>query len=392
MFKNKKVLAVIGVVVALIAIVVVLVISKRRPLPTTPTPPVAGNETNFPTTTEKSQQQSETKTDEKSGASLRKISENSVFDFWVSPDGKDVYYIGNDGKVFGGKDGPDLEISTSKLSALNRIGVSPSSSKILAAFGDPRAPQWAVFGISDKFWSPLQGNIIEAAWGKNDNQVFALASNGGAISIVDVDLSRSPFAQKTVFKNLGLQDVRMAYGPPEKLLFFEKPSGLYESRVFQFDLKSSLVNLVFAAQKGSYLNFSEDRNWLFKYSSLGGTAIFRNNLILFIPEEADADAAVSFATLPSKCNALVKTLFCFVPNQRPSNIVMPDDYLMGRFRSTDSLHKISLITGSDNVVFGSGESLLGSVDAKNVRVREGRVYFINRYDSALYELDLKTGS
>ncbi len=389
---RKKLLAVIGVVVALIAIVAVLVISKRRPLPTTPTPPVAGNETNLPITTEKPQQQGEIKTDEKSGATLQKISENPVFDFWVSPDSKDLYYISNDGKVFGGKNGPDLEISTSKLSALNRIEVSPSSSKILAAFGDPRAPQWAVFGTSDKFWSPLPGNITEATWGKNENQVFALASNSGVVSIVDMDLSRSPFTQKTVFKNLGLQDVRMVYSPLEKLLFFEKPSGLYEGRVFQFDPKTSLVNLVFAAQKGSYLSFSEDRNWLFKYSSLGGTAIFRNNLILFIPEEADADAAVSFATLPSKCNALAKTLFCFVPNQRPSNIVMPDDYLMGRFHSVDSLHKISLTTGSDTAVFGPGENILGSIDAKNLKVRGEKIYFINRYDSALYELDLKTGS
>ena len=171
-------------------------------------------------------------------------------------------------------------------------------------------------------------------------------------------------------------------------MFFEKPSGFYESRVFQFDLKTSLVNLVFAAQKGSFLNFSEDRNWLFKYSSLGGTAIFRNNLVLFIPEEADADAAASFSTLPSKCNSWQTNLLCFVPDRIPSNVLMPDDYLTGRFHSVDTLREISLVTGVENVVFGPKENTFSSIDAKNVKVREKRVYFINRYDNALYELTL----
>jgi len=380
---TQKRLLITGGVVVLIAAVTIFLIATRRENKPVATQPIQGGEELLPAP--EAPRMDEVVTSGKSGPALRKISENTVFDFWVSYDGRDIYYLGNDGRIFAGKNGPDLEVSTEKLQALNRIEPSPSSTKILAAFGDPRRPQWAVFGASDRFWSPLPGNIIEATWGKNDNQIFAFGTDD---AIREIDLSKSPFGEKTVMKNINPKDIRLLYYPDNKLFLLEKPSGIYESRIFQIDLKTLSINLMFAAQKGGALAFSEDRNWIFKYSSRDGVSLLTKALSLLVPEEADADVSVSFPTLPSKCNSWQTILFCFVPLKPADGTLFPDDYFAGRFYSIDDLYKVDLETGFGDLIIRRGENPLGIVDAKNVKVRDNKIYFMDRYDNALYELAL----
>jgi len=90
---------------------------------------------------------------------ITKISENKVFDFWVVSATNEVYYFLPDGKISLAKDGPDLETSKQVVNALNFIEVAPGGRKILAAFGDPLAPQWGIFDVVDKVWRPLPGEL-----------------------------------------------------------------------------------------------------------------------------------------------------------------------------------------------------------------------------------------
>jgi hypothetical protein len=52
---------------------------------------------------------------------IKKISDEAVFDFWVNPDTGEIFYFTPDGRVLNAKQGPDVEISNQKVSALNLI-------------------------------------------------------------------------------------------------------------------------------------------------------------------------------------------------------------------------------------------------------------------------------
>ena len=318
------------------------------------------------------------------GAALRKVSENKAFDLWVSANGDDVYYIGLDGKVFLGKNGPDLEISDSKLSALNSVEQSPSSTKILAAFGNPRSPQWAVFGLSDKFWSPLPGSITKATWGNNDNQIFALASNN---SVHELDLSRSPYGDKNLFQGPGFKDFDLMLSPKSNLLLVEKPSALTDSRVFEINLKDRSLALVFSNQRGVVWRVSEDRKWSFVFSSPESFFVLDQLGNALLPPETDTGTLIP-KTIPDKCGSYRENIFCFVPINFGS-AQLPDDYLTGKIFTEDDLYEINAVERSAILKVAAYQYSFGPIDAKNVVVRDNIVYFINRYDDALYELILK---
>lgn len=77
-----------------------------------------------------------------------------------------------------------------------------------------------------------------------------------------------------------------------------------------------------------------------------------------------------------------------MPLKPADGTLFPDDYFAGRFYSIDDLYKVDLETGFGDLIIRRGENPLGIVDAKNVKVRDNKIYFMDRYDNALYELAL----
>jgi len=310
-----------------------------------------------------------------------KISENPVFDYWIDPQTKEIYYLNPEGQVFSAKDGEDLEITQQKLPAPNSIQVSPNGQRVLAAFGDPRAPQWGAFDVIDGTWQPLPSDILAAAWGKDGNTLTATVKNGSFINLSSVNLSQNPVSYKTIVSDFRFQDAKFSFQSPNNLIISEVPSAYYPSRIWNFSMTDKSFNLLFSPENGLTEKTSSDGNLMFVDSTDGGFRILNTQTLgIAVP--------IPFSTFPSKCSPDSSVIYCFVPRESDafSKAVLPDDYLTGDLKTDDLLYKIDVSSDDAEPIEITGSA--GAIDAKNPQVTGGVLYFINRYDDGLYSLKL----
>lgn len=322
------------------------------------------------------------------GVMVKKISDVPVFDFVAAQNTKDVFYFTEEGLVYLARTDKDEEIAKQAVAALNFIESSPraaSGQKALVAFGDPLAPQWGIFDFVDKVWRPLPNDIGNATWGKNDTTLIGTRKNGGEFNLVTMDISKTPPVTQTLIKDFRFKDVNFIFKPPQSLLIIEKPSASYESRVWELNLdpKKLTFNLLMQGKNGLMLNFANDKSTAFQFVAPDEFRI--------LDAQFQERTPLFFTTLPSKCalDAAAQIVYCFAPQDFPPelpNLTLPDDYLQNRFRTTDTLYKIDLATDDVSNVFTSGSGDFPPMDAKNPAVRDGKIYFVNKYDNYLYEI------
>jgi hypothetical protein len=309
---------------------------------------------------------------------VKKLSEYKVFDIFSKKEGQEIYYIAEDGKIWAAKSGPDLEISKQTINALNFIETNPNGEKIIAAFGDPQKPQWGIFDLVDKVWRPLPDNIVYASWGDNDSTLIAVVKNGNEKNLVNIDLRKSPPAYTTIIKNFNLHDIRFHFIPPQTLIIRELSSAFYPARIWKLDLKNLSFNLLLAPTPGLEI----------KWNTPGSLAFLSDTKHFQIIDETtfEAEEPVPFFTFPQKCAFTLNVIYCFVPQSLPQNAVLPDDYFQKNFYTIDNLYSIDPQSGESEVILSSGTEDNPPLDAKNPIYLNGSLYFINRYDNALYEL------
>ncbi len=311
---------------------------------------------------------------------IKKISEETVFDFWTNPDTGEVFYFTPDGRVMNAKEGPDLEISKQTINALNFIEIGPKKQKVLAAFGDPQAPQWGIFDIIDGVWRPLPADIIKATWGDNEEKLITIVKSGNYQNFAEADITQMPPSYQILARDLRLKDVKLTSLSDNRVVISELPSASYAGSLWQFDLKSLNLNLLIASEYGLDISWSDKKDLAFLFGLNSGFSILDDNLRVKIP--------VPFVTLPQKCTADSSKIYCFVPQNIPSDTTLPDDYLTEKFFSVDDLFVLGIDSEEFTKMISSNTAGVPAVDAKNPRVSGNKIYFINRYDNGLYELSL----
>ncbi|MCP6720112.1 MAG: hypothetical protein KJI72_02170 [Patescibacteria group bacterium] len=315
------------------------------------------------------------------GVELKKLSEETVFNSWVIPGTREIYYFTPEGRVFSAKAGPDLEISQQTINALNFTQVELEAKQVLASFGDPRVPQWGIFDVIDGVWRPLPSEIVNATWGVNNDKLIAVIKNENELNLVEVDLSRNPPAYETLIRDFRLKDIKMTHIPPDRLIISEAPSASYTGRIWQLDLTTLSFNLLIAPEQGLTTIWSGDKRFAFLFGADSGFLILNDNFQIALP--------TPFSTLPQKCNVSASKIYCFVPQNVPLDVNLPDDYLQKKFYSIDDLFALDIESGSVERILTSNTGGFPAIDAKNVQPLDDRLYFINRYDNYLYELKLR---
>ncbi len=388
MGQKYKILIYLGVVilVGLILYVIWTAFVPKPTVPVTPTPaPSSGslpvtNGTSSVTTGTASQAASSTIT----VPILSKISSHDVFTYWVDPQTGDVRYMDNTGEVWlvnqGGKETLD---SGQTLTALNSADVYQNKQEVLVSFGDPAAPQWAIYDVLDQTWHSLPQNIVNVTWGADPNQLIGLVKNVNSYSLSYVDLTKTPATEKTILNNFYMNGVNFKFLAPSTLIITEKPSSYYSASAWELNLKNLAMNMVFQPTAGLYARTSSDGSLIFSYSG---------NNITILNSKTLAPYNLPFQSLPGKCdssaNASSSSIYCFSPENVTPSVVMPDDYLEKAFYSIDILYNYSFNTQNTKTVIISGTPGIPMIDAENVSSYGGSVYFVNRYDNSLYKLTL----
>lgn len=392
MKQTYKIIAIAAVIVLVILGIYFLIRAVTGgPEETPPETVEEGEDGRLPTVGERGEDGEEREPGVIKAAKLKKISDDGarVFDFWLNSRTGEVFYIAGDGKIFGTKEGPDPEISSQPILALNYIEVEPEERQVLAAFGDPKSPSWGIFDALDKVWRPLPSTIINVTWGKNDEELIGVVRDDNKFSLARINLAEAlaesqTFKFETLVDDFRMRDVRLSWIPPNHLIIAEKTAFFYSPRTWRFDLESLEINLMEDnTERGSTARWIRDENMVLKFIPPGSFFMFDHGL---------GNALLSvFTTFPDKCAVTEENIYCFAPQSfLPDipNLKLPDDYFQNRFFTTDDLFLMERETLETTRVMRSGQDGFIAIDAKNPRYAMGKLYFINRYDNALYELAL----
>ena len=96
-------------------------------------------------------------------------------------------------------------------------------------------------------------------------------------------------------------------------------------------------------------------------------------------------ANLDFTTLPEKCLVSEPQIYCAIPKSIPAKTVLPDDYLKKALYFSDLFYQIDITQNSSLEIFEPTDLV---IDAINLKLIDGKLLFINRYDNKLYSLEL----
>ncbi len=316
------------------------------------------------------------------GATLRRLSDEAVFDYWANSSGEASYMTPN-GNVFLAKPAADTNVSQESVETPIRLIPNSDGTRALVSFGNPLAPSWRLFDGIDNTWRPLPEELRNATWGVKPTEIIGVIEKDTNSSLVVFDYTKTPFTYSVIQKSFRFHDVSLFLTGLETLLVSEKPSFYTEGRLWSLDLKTQKLSLIIQGQRGTLLGWDPKHKTLFSFSGPNQFSILDEKLSLRIPSV--------FSTFPSKCaSSANSSAYCFVPRKlsTPENkVTLPDDYLMKRFYSEDDLYSVSEESGTTKVDLGD-ISLFPTIDATHTSFSSGKLFFVNRYDSRLYELTL----
>jgi len=212
---------------------------------------------------------------------------------------------------------------------------------------------------------------------RDDNKL-----NLARINLAEALAESQAFKFETLVDDFRMRDVRLSWIPPNHLIITEKTAFFYSPKTWRLDLESLEFNLIEdGLVQGSTARWIRDENMVLKFNPPGSFFMLDHDL---------GSAVLSvFTTFPDKCAVTGENIYCFAPQSFPPdipNLKLPDDYFQNKFLTTDDLFLVERETLETTRAMRSGQDDFIAIDAKNPRYARGKLYFINRYDNALYEL------
>ncbi|MEK7608541.1 MAG: hypothetical protein AAB495_03095 [Patescibacteria group bacterium] len=284
------------------------------------------------------------------------------------------------------------------------IGKTPFSPLVSASFSfDSRrailrgedATSVGIFDVASSSWRAL-GDLARSSWSPSDLRVVYVAPKGSGWSLFTLD-TKSKTAKPQSLSSFSHEGLFPSWIFPDKIFLSEKPSALVDTSVFSFDLAKKILSRIVQG-RGALALWDRDasRGIVFVGNARGGGSL------ALVDSSGNIEKQFSFVTLPSKCAFETKTLgpqagvkakkkswlVCAVPRDRRAfeSSILPDAYFQKELRTEDGFYRIDIETGTITTLFDEEAS---SLDAADVKTKNGRVYFLNQYDNFLYSISLE---
>ena len=172
------------------------------------------------------------------------------------------------------------------------------------------------------------------------------------------------------------------YGKAD-VFVIERPSSIVRGSLWTINTAAKTVTRVAGPAFGLMARWSKNGRYVFAMNTDGAGALS----LSFIDTKLKNTTPLRIATLPSKCfiadNAPI--MYCGVPQGAPEGVVLPDDYLKGKFISRDRIVKIDFKTPKVTELW-NGES--ESLDIQNPAVIGTNLFFTNKTDDSVWKLAL----
>ena len=327
------------------------------------------------------------------------ISTDQIIDYSVNA-ANAVTAVKQDGTIIQIASGKTTVISSIVMPTIQNAGFSYDGKKVLVSFGDPSNPQASVFDIAAKKWSPLPAGLQSPAWSPVDYRIAYLKSGAqGTETLATIDASKANPAPVSLL-TVHMQDLALAWPTKNQIALYTKPSMYVAGSAWIYDLQKTALTTIASEVPGLAMAFNA--SWT-SSAPIG---------LAFSDSPADFNATLSLVnitgaaarqlkliTLPSKClfasmsagTSTVATpyLFCGGPRDQATftNAHLPDDYNQMALFTSDDVYRINLQSGSIDTVFNDSAQ---SADVSDMKLFNGTLFFINRYNQELYGIGLMT--
>lgn len=305
---------------------------------------------------------------------------NSVIKYYAKETGK-VYQIDFDGKN-------KKTVSDKSLSGLTNIVWSPDGTKVISKIIQNGIIKSYYYDYATSRGVPLRDNLDSIVW-QNNNKIFYRyydqTSKKTSLNISNPD--GSDWAKIT---DLNYKDVSIAPIPRTGLVSsWSRPHAFYET-----DFNSALViggenKPIFREKFGAdYLWNSNGSYALLSHSDQKNGAQIQLSVI---NSKGGEYKNLDIPTFVSKCTWSKdnKTIYYALPENMPSNMILPNDYQDKKFTTRDSFWKLNTVTGEKAILAGTDKAPT-NIDASTLFLNadESMLFFINQLDNKLYRIDL----
>lgn len=301
------------------------------------------------------------------------------------------YYSKADGQVYR----TDLNgnnkktISNKQLTGLSGVFWSPDKKQVISKFQKEGNPaQFFHYNYDDLSNAPLKNNLDRVVW-QNNNRIlykyFDPKTQERTLNIADPDGKNWLKLADLEFKNVSIASV-----PQSSLVsFWNQPDANSETVLKSISALGGEPQIIFTGNFGTDYLWSNDGNYLLTSSSdkKGGSKVS----LAIINSQGKEYRNLNIPTLISKVvwSKDNKTAFYALPGAVPNNSVMPNDYLSGKIKTTDTFWKINIASGEKTRIVEL-DKIKNQFDATDLflNANESLLFFINRLDNKLYKINL----
>ena len=316
---------------------------------------------------------------------MKTLSQEPVLGVAVE-DRKVKYYLKSNGHVVESDfDGSNSSLfSSSVLLNLLDVSWSPDKNRVIVLFNQGGEIKKGFYDHKTRQSVSLADGLKSFAWSPDSGEIAYqfINSNESNISISNPDGS----GWKTIFETK-IKDLIVEWPQNSRISIRTRSSGLAPSVVYLID-----------ADNGKFEKIIQETFGLaFLWSPLGNKALYsetdengKNLKLKVFDVDSRSSKDLNFSTLPEKCawSKDNKTIFCAVPEEIPSPLILPDDYYKNKISFDDVFWRFNLETGERINILKDKETV--AVDAKALLLSplEDYLLFINQKDGRLYSLSL----
>ncbi len=336
------------------------------------------------------------------------LSNDPVLDYFVGA-GNTITAIEPTGEIVSIAGGQSTTINSSTINDIISASFSYDGRKILVSFGDPANPQSSVFDIISETWTALPQGLQSPRWSSSSYQIAYFSTTaGGKLALSILNAANLKTAPSTLL-TLAASDLDLQWVSKNQFVLSDKPTSYDNGSIWLFNAQTNALSALVYEAPGLEGLWSNNTSTPYGLVFFDGPAGQSPTLQLQALYGNAPTQALSLLTLPSKClfnteptpssTALAATstatkaagsstylaLYCGIPRTSSgfSSARLPDDYETMALFTSDDIYKINTATGDTQVLWSDQTQ---NMDVSDMKLFNGTLFFINRYDQKLYGL------
>lgn len=301
---------------------------------------------------------------------------------FFSPDSEKLSQIGLDGKS-------GTSISAKTWTNLSGIFWSPGKTKaIIKSAGSNNQPEFSFFDLAGNQVKPLKSNLDMVVW-QNDSKIlykyYDPQTKERSLNIADSDGANWKKIADLEFKNVFIAPI------PKTgfITYWNRGGAQEETQLISVPIIGGEKKTLFKGKFGAdYLWNNNGSKILMSHSNAKGG----NKMELaLLDDKGENYRGLEIPTFLSKCawSSDNSTIYYALPGNILDNSILPDDYLAGKFNTTDTFWKMDTASGKKERIVELSD-IKEQIDAKDLFLNEDEsaLFFVNKIDGKLYRINL----